>query len=195
MVKLALIRHGTTDWNRRHIVQGSTDIPLDDAGREEVADWSLPPIVKAFKWVASPLSRATETAQILSGSKPQTDHRLSEMAWGVWEGRILGDLRKELGDLMEVWEAEGLDFRGPNGESPRQVQKRITPFLLEVAKGEEDTLAVCHKGVIRAIYALAVNWEMVNKPKHKLRESCLHLFELDETGHPAVLDLNIDMTN
>ena len=195
MVKLALIRHGTTDWNRRHIVQGSTDIPLDNAGREEVAGWSLPPIVKAFKWVASPLSRATETAHILSGVKPKTDHRLSEMSWGDWEGCILGELRKELGDLMVAWEAEGLDFRGPNGESPRQVQERITPFLLEIAKGEEDILVVCHKGVIRAIYALAVNWEMVDKPKHKLLDSCLQLFELDECGHPTILELNIDMTN
>ena len=194
MVKLGLIRHGTTNWNRRHIVQGSSDVPLDDWGRDEVAGWSLPQEFKEYQWIASPLSRATETAYIISGANPRTDLRLTEMAWGDWEGQILAELREKLGDLMVAWEAKGLDFRGPNGESPREVQERVATLLSEIARDGVDTLAVCHKGVIRAIYAKAVNWDMANKPKHKLRNGCVHLFELDANGQPAILKLNIGMT-
>jgi len=194
VVKLALIRHGTTDWNRRKIVQGKTDIPLDELGREEVAGWSLAPAFKVYKWISSPLSRATTTAFILSGEKPRTDKRLTEMSWGEWEGRVLDELRQELGDLMAVREAKGLDFKGPDGESPREVQCRVMPLLKEIASSGDDTLAVCHKGVIRAIFAMADSWNMVDKPKHKLRDGCLQLFELDACGHPKISQLNIDMT-
>ena len=193
MTKLALIRHGTTDWNRKGIVQGSTDIPLDEDGREEVRSWVIPHLLKNFTWLSSPLRRAEETAYILSGSQPILDPRLSEMAWGDWEGSVLRDLRKELGDLMAAWEAKGLDFRGPNGESPREVQSRVKPLLSEISVLKRDTVAVCHKGVIRAIYAISENWQMIDKPKHKLRDGCIQIFELDEGGSPQIFELNIDM--
>ena len=87
-----------------------------------------------------------------------------ETDWGVWEGRTLTDLRAELGDLMAAWEARGLDFRAPEGESPREVQDRLRPWLVETAATGQPTGAVAHKGVIRAIYALATGWDMTDKP-------------------------------
>ena len=142
MPKLVLIRHGTTDWNRRHLVQGHTDIPLDEAGRREVSEWQIPDDLRTFRWISSPLSRAVETAEILSGQNPGTDDRLCEMSWGEWEGRILKELREEYGDLMVAWEAKGLDFRGPGGESPREVQDRVRPMLSEMGIARTNTVAV-----------------------------------------------------
>ncbi len=194
MTLLALIRHGTTEWNATGLVQGSTDIPLNDFGRAEVGAWLLPEVMSEFRWLASPLKRAYETAAILSGTDPETDDRLVEMAWGEWEGRTLQDLRDELGDLMVAWEAKGLDFHGPNGESPREVQARIAPLLAEIAELAEPTIAVTHKGVIRALYAAAIDWDMVNKPPVKLLDGCAQMFKLDATGKLSVHELNIEMT-
>ena len=194
MVKLGLIRHGTTDWNRRKIVQGRTDIPLDQLGKKEVAGWCLPPDVRIFKWIVSPLIMATETAFIMKGEDTETDYRLSEMSWGDWEGCVLDDLRDKFGDMMVALERKGLDFKSPNGESPREVQRRLLPLLEEISSGGEDTLAICHKGIIRAIYAMAANWDMVGKPQQKLKNGCLHLFELKNNGHPKIVQLNMDMT-
>ncbi len=194
MTLLALIRHGTTEWNATGLVQGSTDIPLNDTGRTEVGAWRLPDELAGFRWLASPLKRAVETAVILSGSEPETDDRLVEMAWGDWEGRTLKDLREEHGDLMVAWEAEGLDFQGPNGESPRQVQNRAAPLLAEIAERGQPTIAVCHKGVIRALYAAAIDWDMVNKPPVKLLDGCAQLFRLDAVGKLSVHKLNLEMT-
>ena len=42
MTKLVLIRHGVTEWNKKKIVQGHTDIPLDTSGKQQVSNWILP---------------------------------------------------------------------------------------------------------------------------------------------------------
>ena len=110
MTVIAMIRHGPTEWNENGIVQGRSDIPLSVRGKKQVASWVIPGKLQSFDWVASPLSRATETARILSGLTVPTDDRLVEMDWSSWEGQTLPALRAELGDLTAAWQAEGLDF-------------------------------------------------------------------------------------
>ncbi|MEE2932750.1 MAG: histidine phosphatase family protein [Pseudomonadota bacterium] len=193
MTILALVRHGLTSWNENKLVQGRSDIPLSKKGRMQVGNWRVPDEVKDFFIVSSPLIRAKETARALFGKSIPTDDRLVEMNWSEWEGRSLNELRSELGNLMEAWEAKGLDFRAPGGESPREVQQRLKPFMRERAKTKKNTLAVCHKGVIRAVYALSINWDMTSKPPQKLKDDCVHLFELAKDGTPSVQQLDLPM--
>ena len=195
MTLLAVVRHGPTEWNAIGRVQGRTDVPLSPRGMEEVRRWVLPPEVEGFSWVSSPLVRTVETARVLGAASVRRDARLIEMDWADWEGATLTALRAELGDLMRAWEAKGLDFRAPGGESPRDVQARIAPFLAEIAGRGEATVAVTHKGVIRALYALATGWDMTDKPPHKLHDSALHLFRLGANGTPAPERLNIPLTD
>jgi len=190
MIELILVRHGPTAWNRDGLVQGRTDVPLSDEGRAEVSRWRLREAWGGHAWWSSPLSRARETADIL-GLSPVVDPRLAEMDWGPWEGRRLDDLRAELGDLMRAWEAKGLDFRAPGGESPRDVQARLKPLFAEIAAAGRPAGAVCHRGVIRAAYAWAVGWDMTGKPPHKLKDGCAHRFALGPDGRPEVVELNV----
>jgi probable phosphoglycerate mutase len=194
MVRFAVVRHAPTEWNAIGRVQGRTDIPLSEIGRELAAGWSLPADLAEFQAIVSPLARTVETARLLLGRAAATDERLIEMDWAVWEGRELPDLRAELGDLMVAWEAKGLDFRAPEGESPRDVQARLAPLLAEIARAARPTLAVTHKGVIRALYALAVGWDMSDKPPEKLRDGCVHVFTLSAEGTPSVDRLNLPLT-
>ena len=193
MTILALVRHGLTSWNENKLVQGRSDIPLSKKGRMQVGSWHVPDGIKDFSIISSPLIRAKETAKILFGKSIPTDDRLVEMNWSEWEGKSLTELRAKLGNLMEAWEAKGLDFRAPGGESPREVQQRLKPFMRETAKTKKNTLAVCHKGVIRAVYALSTNWDMTNKPPQKLKDDCVHLFELAKDGTPSVHQLDLPM--
>ncbi len=130
----------------------------------------------------------------MGAADPRLEDALVEMSWGAWEGRRLSELREELGDAMAANEARGLDFRPPGGESPREVQARLEPWLREIA-GDDDTvnIAVAHKGVIRALYALAAGWDMTGKPPEKLRDGCGHLFEIDENGRVEVTRLNVPL--
>lgn len=195
MTRLILIRHGTTEWNSTHLVQGRADIPLNETGRAEVASWRLPNELMTYRWIASPLSRARETARILFGQDVETNENLVEMDWGDWEGQKLADLRAKLGDLMAAWEAKGLDFKAPNGESPREVQIRTRPCLKELAQDGRPTVAVIHKGVIRALYAAATGWDMTSKEPERIQDGCWHSFILDGDGGLKSENLNMPMTD
>lgn len=193
MSRLLVIRHGATAWNEAGRIQGRSDQPLSPAGRAAVAAWTLPSEAAGARWLASPLARARETAALLHDGPIDEEPRLIETDWAAWEGRTLADLRAELGPAMTANEARGLDFRPPGGESPRDLQARLRPLLAELAARGEDAVAVTHKGVIRALYALATGWDLREKPPAKLRNGCAHLFALGPGGTPRVERLNIPL--
>ncbi len=201
MSRLLLIRHGATAWNEAGRIQGRSDPPLSPAGRAAVSAWRLPAQVydaaADTRWLSSPLTRARDTAAILHGAPVETEARLIETDWGAWEGRSLADLRDELGPAMAENEARGLDFRPPGGESPRDVQNRVRPLLESLAQKTAGTagtvVAVTHKGVIRAVYALACGWDMRAKPPAKLRDACAQAFILKPGGAPCIETLNMPL--
>lgn len=189
MTPLLVIRHGPTDWNRKGLIQGRTDRPLSQEARSELAHLRVPPGWSGAKCLSSPLRRATETARLL-GLDPGPEPRLVEMAWGEWEGKTLAELRAEHGESMAASEAKGLDFQPPRGESPRGVQGRLRPLLAELIG---PTIFVTHKGVLRALYALATGWTMLEKPPHKLLDGHAHAFEIAPDGTPRIVKLNIPL--
>ena len=193
MTLLALLRHGPTEWNRGGRVQGRSDVPLDIEGRRVVAGWTLPAEVAGFAPVASTLGRAWQTAELLFGPPVPRDPRLVEMDWAAWDGMALADLRAAIGDLRAAWQAGGLDFRAPGGESAREVQDRLRPFFRERAAAGAPCVAVCHSGVIKATFALATGWDMTGAPPLRIEDRCLHLFRLDADGQPVLERLNIPL--
>ena len=189
MTLLALLRHGPTAWTREHRLQGRADLPLDPAGRATVLGWRVPSELRGLRWLTSPLARCTETAALL-GLDAESAPRLIEMDWGRWEGRTLAELRAEPGEEMTALEARGLDLQPPGGESPRAVQRRLAPLLAEIAAKGPPTAGITHKGVIRAVLALATGWSMVNPEPAKLDWAAVHVFRLDAGGAPSVVRLN-----
>lgn len=193
MTRLLMIRHAATAWNRSKRIQGLSDIPIDDDARRDVAAWRVPDDFHDALWISSPLERAMETARLL-GAEPRKEQRLIEMNWGKWEGHTLENLRQRLGAAMAQNEDRGLDFRPPGGESPRDIQDRLRPWLAEVAASGTDTIAVTHKGVIRAVMALATGWDMMGKAPARVLNGAGHVFALDDEGAPSVERLNIPLT-
>lgn len=178
-MKLALIRHGPTEWNGEGRLQGRSDIRLSREGRDAVARWRLPPDMAGWPIVASPLTRTRETAALLTnGADVALDPRLIEMSFGDWEGLKLADLRAEDPEGMAANEDQGLDFQPPGGESPRHVQARVMPLLAGWAEDGQDRIAVTHKGVIRAVFAAAMEWNMLGKPPVKLMWEHAHIFDV-----------------
>jgi len=192
MTLFAAMRHAPTEWNARKLLQGRADPPLSPAGRALAGTWCLPEAVDGFVWLSSPLRRATETAACLS-VVPTIEPALIEMAWGEWEGMPLGVLREADPAGMAAAEARGLDLLPPGGESPRMVQERLRPLLARLAAAGRPTAAVTHKGVLRALLALATGWDMRGRAPVKLRPATIHLFALDKTGKPRLVRANIKL--
>ncbi|MFT6559028.1 histidine phosphatase family protein [Sneathiella sp.] len=179
MIPLLLVRHGKTEWNLEKRIQGRRDIPLSETGRKALDGVRIPARFRAFKWVSSPLKRAEETALLLGAQTLHIEPRIIEMDWGDWDGKTLSELRALYGEEMRRNEAKGLQMQPPAGESPAMVQERLRPWLKELS---EPTIAVTHKGIIRALKSLAYNWDMTEKAPVPFDWSCAHLFKVDPSG-------------
>jgi probable phosphoglycerate mutase len=192
--ELVVLRHAPTAWNRERRLQGRTDVALDEEAIAVAGRWRAPAEWRSRLLLVSPLIRARMTASILFPDAPQTiDARLIEMSFGEWEGRRLSDLRDEQGADAAQRESLGLDFKAPGGESPREVQERLRPLLAALARDGRPAVAVTHKAVIRALYALATGWTMREKPPDRLKDACAHVLELGAGGSPALLRLNLPL--
>lgn len=167
-------------------LQGRTDIALADAGKSQVLSWHIPADIT--QWYVSPLMRARQTAELLGLKDFQECPDLIEMDWGDWEGETLATLRqidaqedaRQTGvSTMLENESKGLDMLPPNGESPRQVRRRVHQWLMSLpaqSYEQHDIGAITHKGVIRATISLATGWNMTGKYKIKVRNNTGYLF-------------------
>ena len=148
MTTLYLVRHGETDWNRAHRIQGSTDIPLNDTGREQARVTGA--LLATRQWdavVASPLSRAFETAAIIAREvglgEPEVEPAMAERNYGAAEGMT--------GAEIDALYPDGAAVVGR--ESREDVVARAMPALIAIAERHPDqaVIVVSHGGVIRSI--------------------------------------------
>lgn len=176
MTRLALLRHGHTAWNRAGRIQGRSDIPLDDDTRAQLSGLRLPPPWdKADLW-SSPLCRATETAQLVTGRAPRTNPALTEMDWGDWEGKRGLDLIADTDSGYRHIEDWSWDYRPPGGESPAELWARLEPWLAGL---QTDAVAVCHIGIMRVILARAWGWEFAGPAPFRIKRNRLYVVDLD----------------
>lgn len=146
-MRLYIIRHGVTAWNKTKRMQGQTDIPLAEEGielavrtGESMADVPIDVVI------SSPLSRALETAKCvlrgraLSGSKNIqdipiiTDDRIQEISFGEWEGECVLDSKVLPEGYLEQFFHDPLHIpQPPGGETFSQVRERTGAFLRELS--------------------------------------------------------------
>lgn len=176
------MRHGETDWNRRHIYMGSTDIPLNQTGMDQAA--------RAIPWlkdepiehvVTSPLLRASQTAAIIAAEiqKPVTIiDDLKECYGGNREGKPVDD-----GALFQLWlkgESEN------DSEAVSDFESRVRRGLVKALSLPGPVLIVSHGGVYLAIQRL-FRWPFFDL------ENCIPLYHQppDHLTHPwQVCDLS-----
>jgi probable phosphomutase (TIGR03848 family) len=165
-VTVILLRHGHSVSNGSHTLAGrSPGVDLDDKGREQAAALvdrigSLP--VKAL--VRSPLLRCERTLEPLAAAlslDPVVEERLTEVDYGEWTGRKIGELVKE--PLWGVVQAQPSAAVFPGGEGLAQVQARAVAAVREHDRrlhdehdGDALWLACAHGDVIKAVIADAL---------------------------------------
>lgn len=154
---LGLLRHGQTDWNINFLLQGVTDIPMNQTGIEQVK--LAAQAIRAEDWdvvLTSPLSRARQTAEIIASQHGYTEiieqELLIERSFGEAEGLSHEQWRAKYSNLDVI----------PGGESRTQLAER-SKLLLETISKElagKRVLAISHGALIRALIAIASNNEL-----------------------------------
>ncbi len=171
MIELYILRHGRTLWNQTGRIQGSTDIELNQEGRQAAINTG-----KAWETMglhfdqvySSPLKRAYETACLVSAYTGLTvckDDRLRELCFGVLEGEPVSRLNDSEADPDH-----GCFFSQPEcyqrpegGESLEELCVRAKSFLdelFETYTHEERILIVAHGAMNKALMRVLKKSEM-----------------------------------
>lgn len=163
MTTLVFMRHGQTEWNRAGRYLSRTDISIDGIGAADVraSAPALRNISSAF-FVSSPLSRAMETATIVSDvlglPNAQTWDDLREIDFGVFEGETdASALRGPYAKEYPLWRDPSSGNLGPpEGDLWSAVDTRAKSVLASLEEQGSDALVVSHGCFIRAVLAHAV---------------------------------------
>ena len=168
--RIILARHGQTELNRLHIVQGSgVDPGLNDVGLRQAVMLYERFRGQVDEVVSSGLVRSDETVApfVANGVPHRVDWRLREICWGVHEGKVATDVsRAQYARLMARWEAGDLDARLDGGESAREMADRLREAWAELAASDSGTVLAClHGRALRCLAAL-VDGAPVSRMRH-----------------------------
>ncbi|MBN3962808.1 histidine phosphatase family protein [Nostoc sp. NMS8] len=128
-VRLLLVRHGETDWNRQTRFQGQIDVPLNDNGRQQSqkAGEFLQEVAIDFA-VSSTMLRPKETAEIILKQHPnvklELQDGLREISHGLWEGKLETEIEQEFPGELQRWRLVPAEVQMPEGENLQQVWER-----------------------------------------------------------------------
>jgi broad specificity phosphatase PhoE len=146
-LRLFLIRHAQTVWNRDRRYQGWQDSPLSEVGRAQAEAVGRALAREPLKAVySSTLGRARETAEAIAalhGLAVQPDPDFREMAFGEWEGLCFEDCKAKDPDRYRLWADEPHRFVPPGaGETLEDVRGRVLAGLARLRRAHDDQ-SVC----------------------------------------------------
>lgn len=153
-MRIALVRHGQTDWNIQRRYQGWEGLDLNEVGQAQAVDAAErllrvgAEIGAQWRWLSSSTSpRAMQTARIIGDHLPLVPHDLQhadlrERGFGVAEGMLIEEARTR-------WPAR--DY--PGGETAEAVLDRALRGLDAVATAHEglDGVLVTHGTTLRLV--------------------------------------------
>jgi broad specificity phosphatase PhoE len=156
--RIILWRHGRTEWNVTGRVQGQSDVPLDDVGRQQARESAARlATLGPSRILTSDLKRAADTAAVLGRLcriEVEPDPRLREMNFGAREGLTWPEARERMPEGMRAW-MEGDETKIPGSETHVGAGERFAGALHEhvEALGDDETLVVVAHGAVSRVGA------------------------------------------
>ena len=161
-MKLHLIRHGMTLYNKEGRYIGWSDIPLHKQGVEQLKKYlQTKNYPKGDIYLVSPMKRCVETLEILypNVEKIQENEKLKEINFGDWEGKSYEELKDD--NSYSNWLSDFVKNTPPNGEKFLEFEKRIEDTYYDLVKKYEknhkDIVIVTHGGVIRVLMSKLIH--------------------------------------
>lgn len=180
MRRLIVWRHGNTDWNAGHRVQGQTDVPLNDLGRQQAVDAAELLIrYQPAAIVASDLRRAADTAAALaalSGVPVTYDKRLRERYFGEWQGLTMTEVGLTRPVEFARWKV-GADDIGGGVETLDDLGRRVAEALTEAAVPDATVVVATHGAAARQGVGHLLGWPQAQLRTLRALQNC-HWVEL-----------------
>lgn len=202
-MRLILIRHGETLWNKEGRIQGTSDIELSETGIEQARKLALS--LKDYEVGAihaSPLKRAYRTAEIINSfhqRKIEVHPELMEMDQGDFEGLSFKELMAREKEFIHRWIADPASVRMPRGESLVELQTRAWQPIEKIIAGEKNALVVAHNFTIAAILCRLRNISLsefrstcvdtASKTLISIREGQVYIESMNDRSHLSAPDL------
>ena len=172
-IRILLVRHGETEWNRIRRFQGRSDVPLNQEGRDQAH--ALAQALKNERLTAiysSPLVRAMETARLIQAFHPSIsllkEEGLIEMDLGEFEGMEGRYWAEQYPDFRTLWQESPASVKMPGGESLQEVQTRAIDTLERITQiyPPDSTLLISSHNFVN----LTILCHASGKPLDKFRD-------------------------
>ncbi len=157
-MKIVLIRHGETKWNKEEVFRGRADIPLDETGIAQAeATGAALAHLRLRAVYSSPLARASKTAGAVArphGLAVQLVDGLADIDCGAWEGLPVEEARRRYPEMFQAWQKAPHTVTFPGGESLDMVADRAMAALDRIAAahaGRETVAVVAHRVVNKLV--------------------------------------------
>ncbi len=174
---LYFVRHGQTDFNKTHRLQGlAFDEPLNAEGEKEMRDM-LPNLPTDFEVIfSSPLKRVKKSAQIIADyfNKPiLIKEEITERDFGSLAGKTWDDIPQGR-ELQAIDREQKYNYQVFGGESVEDVRARLKKFI-EYAKASKykSALVVSSIGILRLAYKILLNQNVI-----EIKNASVHKFEV-----------------
>ncbi len=142
MLKILLIRTGTTEYECQGRIQGTLDVPLSDEGQQQIEALVEPLHAQPIDMLYYAPCRATQqSAEILSeklGFKTKKIDTLHNLDHGLWQGMLLEDVKVKQPKVYRQWQEHPETVCPPNGESLKQARERLLQTLTKLAKKHKE---------------------------------------------------------
>ncbi len=165
-LRLYIVRHGITTWNREMRMQGHTDVPLDPEGHRQAqqigARLCAVPHSPQAVW-SSDLSRARHTAEAIAAALDLTVRitpLLRETMLGEWEGLTRAEIEaRGDGELLANYQRDSYRYRPPGSESLEDVWSRLQRAADQIRTEHPvgQVAVVGHGGSLRALLCAALD--------------------------------------
>ncbi len=138
MLRIILLRPGSTDFDEQGRIQGTLDVPMNHLGADQVARTvSELAAVDIDAIYSSPGQAAQQTAQALAASRDvrvKVVDRLQNLDAGLWHGKLIEELKKNQPRVYKQWQENPQAICPPQGEPFAHAQERVRNALAKLLK-------------------------------------------------------------
>ena len=177
-MRMLLVRHAETDWNRERRFQGGREVSLSAVGREQAE--SAARLLAATRidavW-SSPLARARDTAAIIAAPHRlavQESEAFREMGFGDWEGLTRDEVRERFPEAHRAWAEIPHEATWPGAETLAAVRARALAGL--------EALRAAHTGQTICLVSHGITGRLLILEALGLGPDRLWSFQLSSTG-------------